>query len=129
MGFFTFTLKRLVVLAVAIALIVLSIIEIINNNSTARLVIAIVVLVCSVLGALGAIVDDIRWLQLFLLCEIALFIAAIVLIIILAVKGDSVPTIVIVMAAVLFVGAIMTASVIRGDYYISKGPAGPTVVV
>jgi predicted neutral ceramidase superfamily lipid hydrolase len=126
MGFLTFTLKRLIVLAIAIALIVLSIIEIASGPATWLLVISIIVLVCSVLGALGAIVDDIRWLQLFLLTEIALFIAGLVYIIVKAVANESPSSLIIAMTVVLFVGALFTASVIRGDYYAS-GVGGPVV--
>jgi len=127
MGFAHFSFRRFFVLALSIALIVISAISLSAGGSTAHIIVNAVVLACSVLGLLGVIMGHPGWLQLFLLVEVALCIWELVYIIVAAVDGTSLSDLTydIILCVLLGVGALFTTDLIR--YESGAGIAGPAM--
>jgi hypothetical protein len=83
---FAFSVKRFIVLAVAIALCVIAIINLVHGGTVARIIVNAVVLAISLYGVFGVLHDNPRYLQLFLLLLAVLLIWEIIYIIVSAVS-------------------------------------------
>jgi hypothetical protein len=121
-------IRRFFVMFVAVVLAVFAVIDLILEFTIASLILNILILVCCVIGAIGAYAGRRSFLGVFIICLTALFIYQIAVIIVLLVEGWNIAEVSwgIVKAVLLAIAIAATADLRRytGVLYAANMPSG-----
>jgi hypothetical protein len=133
MAFGALTCKRAIVMVMALFLILISILSIAAAYTIPSVIVGIIILISSILGFIGTLFDNVRYMRVFLFAVIGLCIWETIFLIIQGVTSHTIYIYDVLLCIALAITACFTADIIRSDLYaanISGVPtAGPIVVV
>jgi ABC-type Na+ efflux pump permease subunit len=108
-----FDYKRLAIELMSWCLIIISIVSLAKITATVSLILAAFILATALFGAIGAFIEDVTMLQIFLGSVTVLFVWEIVYLIVLAIIAPIVPIFDVILAIILSFTICFAADVVR----------------